>query len=421
MDKIVIEGGHRLKGAVRVSGAKNAALPILCSSLLVRGASVFHNVPKLNDITTMGRLLERLGCVVTPGRAFRVDATGVEQFEAPYELVKTMRASVLVLGPLLARLGRARVSLPGGCAIGARPIDQHLKGLEALGAKLQLVHGYVEARAKRLRGARIVCDVATVTGTENLMMAAALAKGVTVIENAACEPEIEDLGRVLEKMGARLSGVGTKVIEIEGVDELRPIEHTIIPDRIEAGTLMVAAAITRGDVLVEGCVPEHLEAVIAKLRAAGAEVDLEATGVRVRVRGELRGVDITTQPHPGFPTDMQAQFMVLAAAASGQSVLTETIFENRYMHVQELARMGADIHVDGRTAIVRGGTRLAGATVMATDLRASASLVLAGLVASGKTEILRVYHLDRGYDQLEKKLRSLGAVARRVRPRKSAA
>jgi UDP-N-acetylglucosamine 1-carboxyvinyltransferase len=307
------------------------------------------------------------------------------------------------------------VSLPGGCAIGVRPIDQHLKGLEALGAEIELTHGYVEARAKRLRGARIVCDIPTVTGTENLMMAAALAKGRSVIENAAREPEVEELARVLNKMGAKIQGAGTSVIDIQGVDELHAIEHAIIPDRIEAGTFMVAAAITRGDVLVRDCLPEHLDAVSAKLRAAGAEVTAEQGGVRVRMRKDLQPVDITTQPHPGFPTDMQAQFMVLAAVAHGQSVISETIFENRYMHVQELARMGADIHVDGRTAIVRGRPRLEGATVMASDLRASAALILAGLVAQGQTDVLRVYHLDRGYETIERKLRPLGADIKRVR------
>ncbi len=417
MDKIVIEGGARLKGEVRISGAKNAALPLLCSSILTAGRCHWKNVPALNDVQTMARLLQNLGCEVEPAGEHEttISAGKINNFEAPYELVKTMRASVLVLGPLVARWGRARVSLPGGCAIGARPIDQHLKGLEAMGAKINLVHGYVEAKAKRLTGARIVCDIPTVTGTENLMMAGALAKGRTVLENAAREPEVEELARVLNKMGAKVHGAGTSVIDIEGVDELHPIEHAIIADRIEAGTFMVAAAITRGDVLIRDCVPEHLEAVSAKLRAAGAEVTVEKGGVRVRARGDLRPVDITTQPHPGFPTDMQAQFMVLASIAHGQSVITETIFENRYMHVQELARMGADIHVDGRTAIVRGVPKLSAAAVMATDLRASASLILAGLVATGKTEVLRVYHLDRGYEKIEKKLRPLGAQLKRVR------
>ncbi len=410
-----MEGGQRLRGEVRISGAKNAALPILCSSILTAGECTFHNVPVLNDIRTMGKLLAQLGCTVEGERTVKISAAKLTSLEAPYEMVKTMRASVLVLGPLVARHGKARVSLPGGCAIGARPIDQHLKGLEAMGAKIALNHGYVEAKAKRLTGARIVCDIPTVTGTENLMMAAALARGRSVIENAAREPEVEELARVLNKMGAKIHGAGTPVIDVDGVDELHAIEHAIIPDRIEAGTFMVAAAITRGDVLVRDCLPEHLDAVIAKLRAAGAEVTAEKGGLRVRAKGDLTAVDITTQPYPGFPTDMQAQFMVLAAVAAGQSVITETIFENRYMHVQELARMGAEIHVDGRTSIIRGKAKLSGTTVMATDLRASASLVLAGLVATGKTEVLRVYHLDRGYEKIEKKLRPLGANIKRVR------
>jgi UDP-N-acetylglucosamine 1-carboxyvinyltransferase len=419
MDKIVIEGGARLKGEVRVSGAKNAALPILASTILSGGTTHLKNVPKLNDLRTMARLLQLLGAKIDPadktGHAFRVNTDGLASFDAPYELVKTMRASVLVLGPLVARHGQASVSLPGGCAIGARPIDQHLKGLEAMGAKISLEHGNVVARSKRLVGAAIVCDMPTVTGTENLMMAATLAKGRTVIENAAREPEVEELARVLNKMGAQVQGAGTTVITVDGVESLEPIEHAILPDRIEAGTFMVAAALTRGDVLIEGCVPEHLEAVVQKLRSAGAEVEPEAGGLRVRGRGEIGPVDITTQPYPGFPTDMQAQFMVLASRARGQSVITETIFENRYMHVQELARMGADVHVDGRTAIIRGVKKLKGAKVMATDLRASASLILAGLVAEGTTEVLRVYHLDRGYERIEKKLQKLGAKVRRVK------
>ena len=418
MDKIVVEGGHRLVGEVRISGAKNAALPILCSAILSSGRCVFHNVPVLNDVRTMGRLLGRLGAVVDGQRSLAIDAGNLTAFEAPYDLVKTMRASVLVLGPLVARYGRARVSLPGGCAIGARPIDQHLMGLEAMGAIITLSHGYVEARTPsggRLSGARIVCDIPTVTGTENLIMAATLARGRSVIENAAREPEVEELARVLVKMGAKIQGAGTAVVTVDGVDELHAIEHSIIPDRIETGTFMVAAAITGGDVLIKDCLPEHLEAVTAKLRAAGATVGAEAGGLRVRATGPLAPVDITTQPYPGFPTDMQAQFMVLAAIAEGQSVITETIFENRYMHVQELARMGADIHVDGRTSIIRGRPALEGATVMATDLRASASLILAGLVATGETEILRVYHLDRGYEKIERKLSELGAHVRRMR------
>jgi UDP-N-acetylglucosamine 1-carboxyvinyltransferase len=417
LQKIVIRGGVRLAGEVRVSGSKNAALPILASSLLARGRSIYRNVPALGDVRTMGRLLGRLGAGFTePTRGTaHVDTSAITEHEAPYDLVKTMRASVLVLGPLVARYGKARVSLPGGCAIGARPIDQHLKGLAAMGARIELEHGYVNARARRLRGATIVFDMPTVTGTENLMMAAALARGRTTLENAAREPEVEELARVLNKMGARVRGAGSSLITVEGVDELQPIEHAVIPDRIEAGTLLVAAAITRGDVLVRDCLPEHLEAVIAKLRAAGAEVTAEGDGIRVRGKNEFKPADISTQPFPGFPTDMQAQFMVLMTRAQGQSVLSETIFENRYMHVPELQRMGADIQVDGRTAIVRGPTKLTGATVMATDLRASACLVLAALVAEGKTEILRIYHLDRGYDRLDKKLRALGADVRRAK------
>jgi UDP-N-acetylglucosamine 1-carboxyvinyltransferase len=419
VDKIVIRGGARLKGEVRISGAKNAALPILASAILSGGTSKFRNVPQLNDIRTMGKLLALLGARVEPlkegGYTVSVSTDSIQSFDAPYELVKTMRASVLVLGPLVARHGQARVSLPGGCAIGARPIDQHLKGLEAMGAKITLEAGDVVARARRLRGASIVCDLPTVTGTENLMMAATLAKGRTTIENAAREPEVEELGRVLNKMGARVQGAGTSVVTIDGVEALQPIEHAILPDRIEAGTFMVAAALTRGDVLIRDCEPEHLDAVIAKLRSSGAEVAAEGDGLRVRGRAEIDPVDITTQPYPGFPTDMQAQFMVLASRARGQSVITETIFENRYMHVQELARMGADIHVDGRTAVIRGKKRLVGAKVMATDLRASASLILAGLVADGTTEVLRVYHLDRGYERIEKKLAKLGANIKRMK------
>jgi len=419
LQKIVIRGGVRLSGEVRVSGAKNAALPILASALLAQGRSIYRNVPALGDVRTMGRLLGNLGAEVTSkaGGLTWVDATGVGRdgdLEAPYELVKTMRASVLVLGPLVARYGRARVSLPGGCAIGARPIDQHLKGLAAMGAKIELSHGYVTARARRLRGATIVFDLVTVTGTENLMMAAALARGRTTLENAAREPEVEELARVLNKMGAKINGAGTSLITVEGVDELHPIEHSVIPDRIEAGTLLVAAAITRGNVLVRDCLPEHLDAVLAKLRAAGAEVSADGDGIRVRGKSDLRAADIATQPFPGFPTDMQAQFMVLMTRARGQSVLTETIFENRFMHVQELRRLGALIDIEGNSAIVHGVDRLAGATVMATDLRASASLVIAGLVAEGETVIDRIYHLDRGYEHIERRLGLLGAQITRV-------
>jgi UDP-N-acetylglucosamine 1-carboxyvinyltransferase len=415
MYKIVIKGGKRLAGTVSVSGAKNAALPILASSLLARGQSTYRNVPGLGDVSTMRKLLGQLGAKVRGDGTTVIDSAHVNHFEAPYELVKTMRASALVLGPLVGRYGQARVSLPGGCAIGARPIDQHLKGLASLGARIELEHGLVTARARRLRGATIVFDLVTVTGTENLMMAAALAKGTTTLENAACEPEVEELARVLNKMGAHVRGAGTPLVTIDGVEELHPVDHAIIPDRIEAGTLMVAAAITRGNVLVRDCMPEHLDAVIAKLRAAGAEVTCEEGGVRVVGKNEFRPTDIATRPHPGFPTDMQAQFMVLMSRAKGQSVLSENIFENRFMHVPELMRMGADIVIDGHLAVVRGPVKLKGAKVMATDLRASACLVLAGLVAEGTTEVLRVYHLDRGYDHLERKLRALGADIRRVK------
>src|SRR5689334_8780230 len=417
MDKIVVEGGARLAGKIPISGAKNAALPLLAAALLPSGPSKWRNVPQLADVRTMAKLLRVLGWTVEEGeRALEIaPPTGKSKpkLEAPYELVKTMRASVLVLGPLVARYGRGRVSLPGGCAIGARPIDQHLKGLQAMGAKVTLDHGYVDVECKRLKGATIVLDVPTVTGCENLMSAATLAKGRTVIENAAREPEVEELALVLNKMGARIKGAGTPIITIEGVDDLHPIEHAIIPDRIEAGTFAVAAAMTRGDVLLEGARPEHLDAVIAKLRAAGVHVAAEGNGLRVRRPAEIAPVDIVTQPHPGFPTDMQAQFMVLACLARGQSVIKEMIFENRYMHVPELCRMGADIRIDGRVAVVRGGARLTGAQVMATDLRASASLVLAGLVAQGKTEVLRVYHLDRGYEAIEKKHSAVRAKIKR--------
>ncbi|MBS1150333.1 MAG: UDP-N-acetylglucosamine 1-carboxyvinyltransferase [Myxococcaceae bacterium] len=420
MDAIIITGNGPLKGETFASGAKNAALPILASSLLAEGRHTFRNVPGLADVATMLKVLQMMGCDaerLTGKKKYvcEVEVGPKVTPEAPYELVKTMRASVLVLGPLVARWGRARVSMPGGCAIGARPIDQHLKGLQALGAEIELTEGYVEARAKRLKGGTVTFDLITVTGTENVMMAATLAKGRTVIENAAREPEVEELARVLNKMGAHVTGAGSDIITIDGVDTLRPVDHAIIPDRIEAGTLLVAAAITGGNVLVREAVPEHLEHVIAKLREAGCKVTAEPEGIRCIGPSRIKAVDIKTKEHPGFPTDMQAQLMALLSTAHGTSVITENIFENRFMHVAELARMGADIQVQGATAVVRGRERLSGAPVMATDLRASASLVLAGLKAEGKTTVSRVYHLDRGYERLEKKLRGLGANIRRVK------
>ncbi len=423
MDSILVIGNGPLRGETYASGAKNAALPILASSLLAHGEHTFRNVPDLADVKTMLKVLDTMGCESTRLTGKKKDVVTVVVPskkivpEAPYDLVRTMRASVLVLGPLLARYGRARVSMPGGCAIGARPIDQHLKGLHALGAEIDLQEGYVEARAKRLKGNTITFDLITVTGTENVLMAAVLAKGRSIIENAAREPEIEELARVLNKMGAQISGAGSDIITVDGVDELKPVDHAIIPDRIEAGTLLVAAAITRGDVLVKRTVPEHLEPVIQKLREVGCQLTVEGDGVRCVAKEKLRGVDVKTREHPGFPTDMQAQLMALLCTAHGTSVITENIFENRFMHVAELRRMGADITVDGHTAVVRGTPALYGAPVMATDLRASASLLLAALRAEGKTTVGRVYHLDRGYERLEKKLRDLGADIRRVKER----
>ena len=417
MDSIQIVGGSKLLGSVPISGAKNAALPIMTAALLADGEHVFRNVPNLRDVHTMTRLLTRLGAQVhyVDGRVHVTLSAGIEP-TAPYDLVKQMRASVLVLGPLVARCGRAVVSLPGGCAIGARPIDQHLKGLSAMGAGVELHHGYVEVTVPRgrLRGSDITLDFPTHTGTENLMCAAVLAKGRTTLTNCAREPEVEELARVLNKMGARIEGAGTSVISIEGVDSLHPIDHAIIPDRIEAGTFMVAAAATAGDVLLEGIGFEPIEAVIAKLREAGAAIEREGKGIRVVGSHAIRSTDVITQPHPGFPTDMQAQFMTLMCLAKGTSRITETVFENRFMHVSELNRMGAQIQVNGRTATVHGIEKLEGAEVMATDLRASASLVVAGLVAEGTTYVRRVYHLDRGYEQIERKLASLGANIERV-------
>jgi UDP-N-acetylglucosamine 1-carboxyvinyltransferase len=422
MDKIVVEGGVPLRGEVAVSGAKNAALPVLAAALLCEGDHLVTNVPDLADVRTLARLLGHMGCAVERSAGGDRHAVGVHvpravNPEAPYELVRTMRASVVVLGPLLARWGTARVSLPGGCAIGARPVDQHLKGLAALGAEIRLEHGYVEARAPRgrLEGATFAFQGQTVTGTENVMMAAVLAKGRTVLGNCAREPEVVDLAKALAGMGAKIEGAGGAEIRIQGVERLRPIGHRVIPDRIEAGTLLVAGALPGGDVTVQGCVPQHLEALLEELRAAGASVEAVPDGLRVVGDGRPRPTDVSTAPFPGFPTDMQAQMMVLLALAEGSSVVTETVFENRYMHVLELRRLGADISVDGRVAVVKGVERLSGAPVMASDLRASAALVLAGLAAQGTTEVRRVYHLDRGYERLEEKLLSLGARIRRVK------
>lgn len=416
MDKIIVEGGRALRGDVHISGAKNAALPILISALLTEGTSTFSNVPQLQDIHSTALLLENLGARVETGAdTVRVDAGGQIQHEAEYDLVRKMRASVLVLGPLVARLGKARVSLPGGCAIGARPINLHLKGLAALGASIELKHGYVEASAGRLQGTDIYFDVVTVTGTENMMMAATLANGTTVLRNAAREPEIIALADTLTQMGADIHGAGTSVITIHGVSSLKPVEATIIPDRIEAGTFMMAAALTGGSVTIFDSEPDHLGALIDKLRLTGTDIKIDGQVIHVNHEGPLKSVDIKTQPYPGFPTDMQAQFMVLMSIAGGTSMISETIFENRFIHVSELRRMGADIQVSGNTAIVKGVPHLSAAQVMATDLRASASLILAGLVAEGTTQVNRVYHLDRGYQALEKKFAGLGATISRIK------
>jgi len=416
LEKIIIHGGRRLKGSVKVSGAKNAALPLLFATLLATGKHRVSNVPALRDIATATSLIEILGGHVLRGDGtVEIEIDEIRSLEAPYDLVRTMRASVLVLGPLVARLGHARVSLPGGCAIGARPINLHLKGLEAMGAKISLDHGYVEAKARRLHGARIYLDIPTVGGTENLMMAATLAKGTTVLENAACEPEIVDLAEALKSMGARIDGAGTDTVTIEGVEELSPLDYSVMPDRIEAGTFMIASAITRGDVRVEGAVASHMEAMISKLREAGVDIDEADGALRVRGNGKVRSVNIKTGPYPAFPTDMQAQFMSLMMVGSGSSVIAENIFENRFMHVCELQRMGGDITIEGHTATVKGVKKLLGAPVMATDLRASASLILAGLAADNTTEVSRIYHLDRGYERIEEKLKALGADIERVR------
>lgn len=414
MDKIVIVGGRKLQGDVRISGAKNAALPVLVSSLLVDGWNTFHNIPDLLDIKTIRKLLGSLGVKIEGKETVRINAGGITSCEASYDLVRTMRASILVLGPLVARMGEARVSLPGGCAIGARPVNLHIQALRDLGAEVTLKDGYVEAKASRLKGATIYFDIATVTGTENIMMAATLAKGQTILKNAAREPEIVNLAEVLIGMGARIRGAGTDVIAIDGVESLHPVEAAVIPDRIEAGTFLLAAGMTGGDIRVLGCDPLHIEALIAKLRDAGVRIELDGDAVRAMGGATVRSVDAKTLPYPGFPTDLQAQIMALMAIANGLSVITETVFENRFMHVSEMMRMGADIVIQGKSAIVRGVPKLHGAPVMATDLRASASLILAGLAAEGTTTLSRVYHIDRGYQQIEKKLSALGADIRRV-------
>lgn len=420
MDKLVIEGGTKLHGEITVSGAKNAALPILCAALLAETPLTLRSVAALKDIDTTLKLLDTMGVKVQRnGSEVILDASEVSSFEATYEMVKTMRASILVLGPLLARFGSARVSLPGGCAIGSRPVDLHIKGLQAMGAAIHITHGYIQASTlhlpnRRLQGARYYMDMVTVTGTENLMMAASLAQGTTILENAAKEPEVVDLAECLNKMGAKISGAGTDVITIEGVEKLNGASHDIVCDRIEAGTYMVAAAMTGGKVTLLNARADLLDAVIEKLREAGATVTSDASSITVEATGKLKAVNIRTAPHPAFPTDMQAQFMALNSTAEGVAKVTETIFENRFMHVQEMQRLGADISIDGNTALVKGVEFLDGATVMATDLRASASLVLAGLVARGETVIERIYHLDRGYELLEEKLSKLGAKVKRV-------
>ena len=423
MDKLLLRGNGPLRGELRISGAKNAALPCLAATLLAREPVHIRNIPHLRDITTTLELLGTLGAriLVDSQLGIEVDPRPVHSVVAPYELVKTMRASILVLGPLLARHGSAEVSLPGGCAIGSRPVTVHLAGLQALGAEITVQEGFVKAQAARLRGTRVVMDVVSVTGTENLLMAATLAEGHTILENAAREPEVVDLARCLTAMGARISGAGTSVIEIEGVAELHGAEHSVLPDRIETGTYLVATAMAGGDVCLKRTDPGLLESVLLKLREAGAEVDAEPDHIRIRMARRPSAIDVRTAPYPAFPTDMQAQFMAMNCIASGSGVITETIFENRFMHVSELQRLGADISADGKTAVVRGVPRLHGAPVMATDLRASASLVLAGLVAEGETLIDRIYHLDRGYEVIEEKLSAIGADIRRVSNSRSAA
>jgi UDP-N-acetylglucosamine 1-carboxyvinyltransferase len=416
MDKIRIVGGNSLSGRVSISGAKNAALPDMVASLLTAGVVELENLPYVRDIMTTRRLLAEMGVCAE----LREDGTAtlkgekIVSLEAPYELVKTMRASILVLGPLVARFGKARVSLPGGCAIGARPVNLHLAGLERMGATCEVKHGYVEASSSGLRGAHVLMDTVTVTGTENLMMAACLADGETVLDNAACEPEVSDLANLLRAMGACIEGDGTRTIRVRGVKELHGCRHRVIPDRIEAGTFAVAAAITRGDVEIVDCRPDHMISVLTQLSRTGSEIEIGNESIRVRGKDPIQSHDITTNPYPSFPTDMQAQYMALMTQGNGTAVITETIFENRFMHALELIRMGADVTIDGRRAVVRGQKRLTGASVLASDLRASASLVLAGLIASGETVVDRVYHLDRGYCRIEEKLAHLGAGIERI-------
>ena len=416
MQQIAIQGGKSLKGKVRISGSKNAALPILAATILTDKKNIIRNVPKLRDIDTFCRLLTSLGTKIKKETKKRVsaDCSNINNLEAPYDLVKTMRASFLVMGPLLARFGEAKVSLPGGCAIGARPINLHLKGFESMGAKIKIKDGYVLAKAKHLKGAKIYFDQPTVTGTENLMLAAVLAKGTSLIENAAKEPEVVDLAKVLIKMGANIKGAGTDTIKIVGVAHLKGFDHNIIPDRIETGTFMIAAALTNGEIKILNCIPGNVKALIVKLQSAGVEITTKDNSMLVNGKHSIKPVNLVTSPYPGFPTDMQAQFMVLMTMAKGTSTISETIFENRFMHIAELKRMGADISIEGHTAMVKGEKKLSGAPVMATDLRASACLILAGLAAKGKTTVSRVYHLDRGYEKIEEKFSALGASIKRI-------
>jgi UDP-N-acetylglucosamine 1-carboxyvinyltransferase len=416
MQKLAIQGGNRLNGEVRISGAKNAALPILCASLLSGDTLKLDNVPDLNDVATMRKLLQQMGVAITVnGGEVSLSAANIDKLEAPYDMVKTMRAAILVLGPLVARFGEARVSLPGGCAIGSRPVDLHIKGLQAMGAEIHIEHGYIHAQAKRLKGARICFDLVSVTGTENLMMAAALADGVTVLENAAREPEVVDLANCLRAMGAQISGDGGDTITIVGVEKLHGAAHRIMPDRIESGTFLVAAAATGGDIILRDARADILDNVLEKLQETGAVIQTTADTIRLQMSQRPKAVNVRTAPYPAFPTDMQAQFMAMNCVAEGSAMVVETIFENRFMHVQELRRLGAQIDVEGNTAVIKGCAQLEGATIMATDLRASACLVIAGLVAQGETVVDRIYHLDRGYEHIEAKLSALGAQIRRVK------